>query len=653
MAYLQDVVYGNYKGMNSSDPPGALLKGQCKDALNVEFYRTTFARKRGGASELAQTGVSFGTTIVALTKFVPDGDRTAAELFAVDDAATPVVARLAGGTSWASMTVNDAIATQEARFTGVEHNGKFFVAYDSTVNRLHVIDPSESATTIRRVGLDTPAAPTGANTGSGSYAATERHYKVAYTVQASGVTVRRSELSAALTATPSGSGSAYRVTKPATISESETHWEIYGSFDGGTYFLLGTQVVGSGDYDDSTDPEDYDGDAPPSVGTNIPPPSAKYLLADDARVIMAGAWETSAGNATTPHNARIWWTPVLGTLNVGDDERVADIEGEVAGYHSITEPVTGLGGPIDGAFLAFSWNKVWKFVATGNVSAPYQRILLGNVGCVDHKSVVVGEDELGNPAIYWWSPQRGPVRYGSQGLAYLADDILDLVETADYDSITAGYPLVQSIYYPDKRQVWFHYPVASDTYPTKRLVFHCELGQQDANRVRFGWAQHTGDSCGVLDGVMFATTPGSSMTYKEKPYVCLGSGAKILKCDTGTDDDGTNFQAYIDTEHRLPWGPGRTGGLQQEPYILAEAASVTLTLSVFRDYGVETVATPTASIAAGGSETRVRSKVEFNGAQDLEVVQFRLGDGAAASNAWNIDALVVPMAQEGRDGVGD
>jgi hypothetical protein len=61
----------------------------------------------------------------------------------------------------------------------------------------------------------------------------------------------------------------------------------------------------------------------PDDGANTPPPSAKYLASDDARVIMAGAYETVANeNAMAPKNSRVWWTPVLGDADVGDDERI-------------------------------------------------------------------------------------------------------------------------------------------------------------------------------------------------------------------------------------------------------------------------------------------------------------------------------------------
>jgi hypothetical protein len=137
----------------------------------------------------------------------------------------------------------------------------------------------------------------------------------------SGSTVlRRSEPGATLTFAPSGTKTGAVITKPASIGESETHWEIEASTDNANFYRLAQTVVGTTTYTDtvalgtgyatsgtlSADTGDY---------TRIP--SGKFLVSDDDRLVIAGSWENA------DYASRIWWTPVYGdTTGVGNDERL-------------------------------------------------------------------------------------------------------------------------------------------------------------------------------------------------------------------------------------------------------------------------------------------------------------------------------------------
>src|SRR3990167_10078421 len=257
------------RGRDGSKPSTiGIPKDQFKEAINVDLYRVDFARKRGGSDAVfaSTTGEAFTGVLSAQFRHVPGADPTAAELWEIDDAATPVVQRLTGGTVWATITLVDEIATKPWEVSFATLNSKLFIAYDSAENRLHVY--TAAAAKVRRAGLATPAAPTAANTGAGAYAATARYYRVVYAVLSESTILYRSELSASVTFTPSGTGTHARVTKPASISEDETHWLLFGSFDDEIYHLIATTVVGTTTYDDNGDPLTYSGDAPPLVGTH-------------------------------------------------------------------------------------------------------------------------------------------------------------------------------------------------------------------------------------------------------------------------------------------------------------------------------------------------------------------------------------------------
>jgi hypothetical protein len=113
-----------------------------------------------------------------------------------------------GRVTWADVTVDDAISTKPQDVVGVTLNGKRFMAYDSTQDRLHVYDPNLASPRVRRVGLATPAAPTAADTGgAGAYAAVQRWYRVRWLQWTGGVVIRRSEPSTSTSFHAIGRGS--------------------------------------------------------------------------------------------------------------------------------------------------------------------------------------------------------------------------------------------------------------------------------------------------------------------------------------------------------------------------------------------------------------------------------------------------------------
>lgn len=638
------VLIASITGRDGSSPILRLPENRCREALNVDWFESAFGRKRGGASAISLSG---GTAQSGVESFlfstVPADNQSNREFWSVDDAATPRWKRLAGGTSWADVSVGDAVASKPWEINAAAFNGKIFFAYDSTVNRLHVW----TGATFRRAGLDTASPPTGANNGAGSYAATLRYYKIRWVEIVSGAVVRAGELSTALSATPSGSGTSYRLTQPTPPSEGETHWEVYGSPDNANYFRLSQVAVATTTYDDSTDPEDYAGTVAPDANAFIAPPSAKYLLADGNRLIMAGAWETSAGNSMTPKDNRFWWTAPLGATDNGDDERISNTSA-IKNYDDIDEPVTGLGGPLNGSVFVFSYNGAWKAVNTGLDTAPYVTIrIAGALGCIAHKTIIKAEDENGAPCLYWLSPV-GPVRFGEGGFQRCHEDVDDIWRTVN---LSASTVVAHGVHHRDKHQIWWWVSTGSSNEPDTRIIFDTKLGRvvqiNGDISIRGGWAKHTGESCEARCSAMMSDTLGATMSRTLKPHIGYSTGTAIWKCDTGTDDNGTAFQSYIDTRPYLPWGLGRKGGMVAEAVLAAAVSSgVTLQLSVIRDFGLETL-TSTLLMTADASETHFIRQFEESRAAEFKAIQFRVGDVSAVAASWNIDALYAPSRAEG------
>ncbi len=115
---------------------------------------------------------------------------------------------------------------------------------------------------------------------------------------------------------------------------------------------------------------------------------------------------------------------------------------------------------------------------------------------------------------------------------------------------------------------------------------------------------------------------------------------RIWKCDSGTDDGGTDFQSYIDTKPYMPAGWGKNVRVD-DPQLVAEASSgVTITVSPLSDFGLASTQAGTCSLTAAGSETRVQRRVEGLQTAGAGAIAFRVGDSAAFDGSWTIDALI-------------
>lgn len=649
-------------GRNDTDPPMSLPLNQATEFLNCDWKDTPFARKRGGSTSVSLSGgTAFSSGIDTIERHVPGADETLAEFWGIDGAATPIWKRLVGGTSWANVTVDDAVATQPQAIVGVALNGKRFFAYDSTVDRLHVYDPTLSSPRVRRVGFATPGAPTVADTGAGAYAATIRYYRVRW-VQLNGSTIiRRSEAGTVRPFTPSGSGTHAHITQPTVAGEGETHWEIEASADNSTWYILvgsggvaSILAIGTTTYDDNFTVGNYAANllAQTTVaGFYSRFPSVKFLMTDGNRLLGGGAWE-SAGADSGGKASSVWFTPVLGSADKGDDERVpnqTDQKNIVALNENDGGALTGCGGPLNGVPVWFKYRQVWKLVPTNDVAAPYlPRKMRDDIGCVTHKSIAMGEDQYGDAALYFLS-HRGPYRITNAGaIQYLGRDN---EVTWRSMNLAATFTVAHSTYYPDLHQWWLWIATGSSNSPDVKMVFDVQNGWPDKNgQIRGGWAKHTGSSAGARCSCLFSNTIAAANSRDLKPHASLVASTAILKCDTSdTDDNGTDFQSYVTTRPLLTTKDlSHKVGLGESTLIGKALAGSDVTVTINRDFGKETRA-HSVSLAPAASETRVIKKVEGSEMGEADAVQLTVGDSAANDEVWTVDAIIAPVAlQEAR-----
>ena len=486
---MADVVWRNLRGMNRADPPTRVPEAMAVDAAGVLLEGDSLGRRRPSLATIAQAGTPPGNGVYGLVRYQPNEKFSGGLLAAMTAGGGNL--HVFDGATWTSVTMTDTPSGMAADVPhAATHNGKLFVAYNSAVNRLHVYDPAFSSATVRRVGIAASAAATVANTGAGSYAATLRYYKIQWKLITGSNTIATSELSPSVSFTPSGAGTHARVTKPTT-PDSATHWIVFGSTDNVTFYnVSGNIAVGTTTYDDSATPANYaNGAVAPTAGLSVPPPSCKYLLSDGNRLLMAGAWETSAATTeTAPLNSRVWFTAVNGARdNTGEDESVpqtVDQKFWIDCGENDGDGILGLGGPIEGQVYAFKQRSIWRLTPTGDPTTPYRaERITDTMGATSQNAIAMGEDGIGRPAMYFMS-LLGPKRITVEGLIEdLGADLRDTT-SATWSVIPSAVVLV----WDQVRRVLWWIAQSGSSY-----AFQPQFEQRTSQEgTRGGWTRHAG-----------------------------------------------------------------------------------------------------------------------------------------------------------------
>ena len=641
MSKSYPIIVSNVRGRNDSDPPHLLADGYAQEVLNADFWEPGVGNKRQGSSAAGVTfssGGPFADKVGTLIRNVPSNDETAAELWACDG--TGVVGRLAASTQWVEVSLVDAVQSS-INWAGASLNGMLFLAYNTAQNRLHVWDSSDSK--VRRVGLATPDPPTVATQGGAGLSFT-RYYRIR-TVDISGSeTKRRSEASTAVSITITDDAGV-TVTRPTLpTNEDETHWEAeYADASTGPWYRASQIATGTSTYSDTAATIDTT-NLSAATGQYLPPPSARYVVATDNRLVMAASFETSGGYIT-PKETRIWWTPVLGSSDIGDAERIVTNTTLGRGYLDVEAAITGI-GLLGSTIYVFGYRRIWKLEPTGQLLEPFRRFSLdtGGIGCISHLTIVQGEDENGAPCLYFLSAQ-GPYRIGPNGLQFIGKDVMTLWSTVNLGATTI---VAHGVYHATKKQVWWWLSVSADNEPSTRIVFDTQEGKTvEADSVRYGWAKHTGSGAGARCSVMFANTIGASMSRDLKPYIGQnGAANKIWKCDADgtTDDAGTAYQAYVTLKE---YGtPGMNHSVRDGILIAQAASGVPIVTTLLSDFGFNSDAAATVTLTAAGAETRVQKRIE--GVQTAGVGTFapRIGDSGAISNQWTVETVILNVTEQ-------
>jgi len=539
-------------GRNGWDEPTNVPDDMGQEALNVEFLDGSLGQKRRGTTVVVPAGVTLSSGIYQLFSFTPFSDLTQAQLWILTAETPPKFYAVGPATNIPPMT--DPLTGHPNDVSAVAMNGKLFIAYQSGINRLHVHDPRDGlASPIRQCGMASPAAPTvAADTTVGT--STLRYYRIGTFVEnASGVITRRSQLGPSVAFTPSNTGAI--VTRPATFPDGATHWQVYASTDDAVYYELSPILpVATTTYQDDVDPVNYNaGDPAPLEGDFTPFPSVRYVASDGIHLFGLGVWETSAGTSLPPISGRVYFSPAIGTSDFGDDERVqntVDTEGYIDVAPNGGGIDRGIAGPLNDRMFAFQANMIVMLVPTGQASQPFARIVLSRVdGAVSHRSIIMGEDEYGQPCLYFLNPRDGPRRIAlGRTIEWLGRDVNDIWRTINLDSGSSMHGTYDAA---RKLVLWFVCTTAAGTganqVPDMMIVYNVALGRASTQGIRYGWAKWNGNLASSGASVMFSTVIASGSNRSEWLSLYASCANHTLLRQDGPPNATDSYNPGVDT----------------------------------------------------------------------------------------------------------
>lgn len=635
------------RGMNERHP-ATLPEGFVEQAWNITYDRSQLGARRNG-SDFVVNPISGTVAARAFAVHTPDSTIANQRLwiFGTDAAFRFYTSAWAATTPSVSPADTFDQATKTVSMQSL--HGKLFIGCKSNQSRLHVYD----GTNIRRVGIaPAAAAPTGADTGVGTYSGT-RYFRARFTKESGGVVLVRSEPSPVLTHAPSGAGTGVIVTRPTAPGDSETHWELEESIDNANFYKINGSIILA--TVTSTSSTAYasvasSGTLSADTGDYTVPPSARFIVIDRDRVTMFGNHEDAT------RDADMLWTVVgTDTTGVGNDERVP------------TDTVNRLsldgvaGGRLTGAIayetqiLAFKQKRVYLISHTGNRASAYRQDPIATTFGAIEGSICEGVDAEGRPSVYFLDDVLGPMRYAAGGFTQLAPQIQRTFGTYLLTApASVSNPTTNAIFNAKRREVWFHLAQVGQTaiadWPTLRLVYNVETG---------GVSWHF---LGAFTNRLSASPVYASGVWNNVPYISVDNGsggAAIVEADkdgTSSDYGSRTFRAYIRTKAMSVDGVALNKRLQIMGAVLGARplTGVSLTISAIRDYGKEVISTTallTPNAATNPSavdETFVTVSIDDLLLGEATVVQFEMGDATVRAVApWSMEQFTATWKPHG------
>jgi hypothetical protein len=447
-----------------------------------------------------------------------------------------------------------------------------------------------------------------------------------------------------LTKTPSGSGTGLVVTRPTTTNTNPaaTHWELEASLNDADYYVIATTAIGTTTATDSTSADIGYGEFELSedVGDYYPPHSARLLVADEDRLLIIGSFEDADVDSS------VSWTPVYNAFGVGNDERITlDPVSNISLDGSEGGAITDAGRWAQGEIGVFKQTHVYKLIRTGNRQRAYDGFAMSKtVGAVSG-SVVEGVDATGNSALYFLDPSVGPYRFTVRGdVQYAGADVWATWDTANLD---AAHVTARCLYEPTRKQVHWRFATDDADVPDLGLVVQTNATRTtEDGDMRRGFSTVTGPAAGALAMCLFSDNIDDDTDRSRvlAPFIAVEGQGLIWRCDTGDDDNGTEYAARITTKPYDPTQLQRDVEIKSATLVAKAEEDASVVLSVIVNGGVTTTQIgEDIDLTPEGSETFVIRHVDDLSVAECQTVQFDFADVASPGARWELARLSATM----------
>jgi hypothetical protein len=261
-------------------------------------------------------------------------------------------------------------------------------------------------------------------------------------------------------------------------------------------------------------------------------------------------------------------------------------------------------------------------------------------GSVNHWSQVMGEDQDGQPSLYFLDPSDGPRRISvGRTIEWLGKDVFDIWQTVNLNAAHVAFGVYDA---PRKLVLWW-VATGPKMRPDLMITFDVARGRvETASILRYGWSIWTGLLTMAQCALMFSKTLTDERSLTKVPYVGQVSSSevqlffKLLRQDgTLNTDAGTAYQASI-LSKVFTGGTLRRRKRIMEAYLVAKAGPAIITQVLNKDFNQNT-ASSTQALTATGTETRVRKFYDATDVADLIALQVALGDGSALDQTFELD----------------
>lgn len=630
MAQPQDLVISSlHGGQNDTDAASELKDDECVLAENVEFFYSALGERRLGCGPLDITSshLDDDDTMVYLTQWANDNDILDQQIFAVS--ATPttsatIAVRTAG--VWDEIdgvNLKDALNTTVPAIYNIDTealNSKLFVAYRSSVDRMHVWD----GTNLRRAGLGEPNPPTVANTVPGGTYATARYVRIRVARIVGTTVVSMSEPSTTVTHTPPGTKDGIVITQPVALpGEGETHWIIELSTTNVLFYQVETLIIATTTYTDTTAfAAGYADQGPQSAqaGDFDLIPSFKYVATDGDRLVMGGHFTDESLMST------IAWTPAANDPLGANDERLPlDVDNTKSLDSTAGGPLTGICSSDFGTWYAFKFQRIYRMMRTSDVQNAYDVICLSTIRGAIEGSICAGYTEDGSSCIYFLDPFMGPSRVGAFGI----QTIVGLRTTWGRVNLQASAVVARACFYPYKQQMHWWVAVDSNDRPNFKIVNQVsDLQTVDADAVGRGWSTWTGtitEAMTVSIVTEVVSIDGVS-SISQRPFVGLAEPNFIQRCDTEDEDAGDAYVATIITKPYIVAGQLNQWGAMLASVLAVANDTYQVAISFIKDFGKETNTVSNIDLSPVGSETEVFKLLDSLRMSEARAIQVKITD---------------------------